>query len=139
MPSFLTGVFDREEHGFCGGTGDGVERIEHRDCPRCRLGNVVDLVEFAVGTVVGAGLRLDPVIRREFCERRRLSSIFLEGLLMGEPRLGNRALLVEVGGDQVNRLMESGCQGNLGRCHRGTAGIGSLEDPGIDDDLILRG
>ena len=52
------------------------------------------------------------------------------------PLGGERATLVEVGGDQVDRLVEGGGQRHLGRGDRGAAGVRGLEDARVEHDLV---
>ncbi len=55
------------------------------------------------------------------------------------PLGGERATLVEVGGDQVDRLVEGGGQRHLGRGDRGAAGVRCLEDARVEHDLVRSG
>ena len=58
---------------------------------------------------------------------------------VGEPVRRQGAALFEAGSDQVHHLMEGRGQGHLGRSDRRLAGVGRLEDAGVEDDLSRGG
>ena len=58
---------------------------------------------------------------------------------IGRPAGGDRAALVEVGRDQVDRFVEGGSQGGFFGRNGGPASVGGLEKAGVDDHLVRRG
>ena len=58
---------------------------------------------------------------------------------VGEPAGGHRAALLEAGRHQVHHLVQGRGQGDFGGGDRGLAGVGRLEQPGVEDDLPGRG
>ncbi len=69
-------------------------------------------------------------------ERQRFRGWLGAGVV---PVGGERAPLLQVGGDEVDDLMKCRCQRHFLRRHRRPASVGRLEHSGIDHDLVRGG
>ena len=124
VAALLAGVLEGEEHRLGRRTGDIVQRLKEGD----GLWGIIFVV-IAVEGGVGVSEEVDRAQRTSF---HRL----LREAPMGQPGCWNGPLFVEVGGDQVDHLVQRAREGNLGRGHRRLSRIGGLEYARIDNDLV---